>query len=78
MQRPSMETRMGDSIMLDTIMEIESIVKAVEQKIISRSQANGLIKNVLAGQPIHPSEKELINYCNQCGKEHICYGMEGE
>ena len=33
--------------MLDTIMEIESIVKAVEQKLISRSQANGLIKIIL-------------------------------
>lgn len=59
--------------MLDTIMEIESIVKAVEQKLISRSFANGLIKNVLAGQPIHPSEEELVDRCNQCGKEHICY-----
>lgn len=69
---------MGDSIMLDTIMEIESIVKAVENKVISRSFANGLIRNVLAGQPIHPSEEELIDRCNQCGKQHICYGMEGE
>ena len=33
--------------MLDTIMEIESIVKAVESKLISRSQANGLIKIIL-------------------------------
>ena len=39
--------------MLDTIMEIESIVKAVESKLISRSQANGLIKIIL--------EKEIAN-----------------
>ena len=61
MQRPPMETRMGDSIMLDTIMKIESIVKAVEQKLISRSQANGLIKNVLANLPVHPMTPEGDN-----------------
>jgi hypothetical protein len=48
---------MGDSIMLDTIMEIESIVKAVEQKLISRSQANGLIKIILT----EAQEKEIAN-----------------
>jgi len=47
--------------MLDTIMEIESIVKAVESKLISRSTANGLIRNVLAGIPPHPATEEGIN-----------------
>ena len=47
--------------MLDTIMEIESIVKAVESKLISRSQANGLIRNVLADLPVHPMTPEGEN-----------------
>jgi len=47
--------------MLDTIMEIESIVKAVESKLISRTQANGLIRDVLAGVQPHPSTEEGIN-----------------
>ena len=54
--------------MLDTIMEIESIVKAVESKIISRSTGSALIKHVLAGKPT----EELMETCNQCGKEHLC------
>ena len=46
---------------LDTIMEIESIIKAVESKLISRTQANGLIRNVLLQVPPHPSTEEGIN-----------------
>ena len=58
--------------MLDTIMEIESIVKAVERKIISRSTANGLIKNVLSNLAVQQAEGIVVN-CGQCGKEHTCY-----
>ena len=39
---------------LDTMMEIESIVKAVESKLISCTQANGLIRDVLMQVPPHP------------------------
>ena len=48
-------------MILDTMMEIESIVKAVETKQISRSTANGLISNVLAGIPPHPMTEEGMN-----------------
>ena len=58
--------------MLDTIIEIESIVKAVERKIISRSTANGLIKNVLSNLAVQQTEGTVVN-CGQCGKEHECY-----
>ena len=47
--------------MLDTIMEIESIVKAVESKIISRAVANKMIRNVLANVPAHPMTPEGDN-----------------
>ena len=58
--------------MLDVVMEIESIVKAVENKVISRSVANGLIKKLLANVPKHPMEGVIVN-CGQCGEEHTCY-----
>lgn len=58
--------------MLDTIMEIESIVKAVESKLISRSFANGLIKNVLSNLAVQQTKGNVIN-CGHCGKEHICH-----
>ena len=57
--------------MLDTIMEIESIVKAVERKTISRSTANGLIKNVLSNLAVQQAEGTVVN-CGHCGKEHLC------
>ena len=57
--------------MLDTIMEIESIVKAVERKIISRSTANGLIKNVLSNLAVQQAKETVVN-CGHCGKEHLC------
>ena len=49
------DLRLGKT-MIDTIMEIESIVKAVESKLISRSVANGLIRNILEDIPPHPME----------------------
>ena len=56
--REKVDTRMA---ILDTIMEIESIVKAVENKQISRSTANGLIRNVLLEVPPHPMTEEGMN-----------------
>ena len=53
-------------------MEMESIIKAVENKVISRSTANGLIKKLLAKVPAHPMEGVVVN-CGQCGEEHTCY-----
>ena len=58
--------------MLDVVMEIESIVKAVERKVISRSTANGLIKSVLSNLAVQQAEGTVVN-CGQCGKEHTCY-----
>jgi hypothetical protein len=58
--------------MLDVVMEMESIIKAVENKVISRSTANGLIKKLLAKVPAHPMEGVVVN-CGQCGEEHTCY-----
>ena len=52
-------------------MEIESIVKAVERKIISRSTANGLIKNVLSNLAVQQAKETVVN-CGHCGKEHLC------
>ena len=57
--------------MLDVVMEIESIVKAVERKVISRSVANGLIKNVLSNLAVQQAKGTVVN-CGHCGKEHLC------
>ena len=43
---------------LDTIMEIESIIKAVKQKIITRDEGSSLIIDVLLDKAPHPMEAD--------------------
>ena len=61
----------GVPIMLDVVMEMESIIKAVENKVISRSTGNGLIKNLLSNLTVQKTKGTVVN-CGHCGKEHIC------
>jgi hypothetical protein len=50
----------------NTVRDVEAIINDVMKGLISRSVANGLIRNVLTG--VEP----LIIQCGQCGKEHVC------
>ena len=43
---------------LDTMMEIESIIKAVKQKVITRDEGTSLIIDVLQDKALHPMEEE--------------------
>jgi len=46
---------------LDTMMEIESIITAVKQGVMTRDEATSLIVDVLQGIPPHPMTEEGIN-----------------
>ena len=46
---------------LDTMMEIESIITAVKQGVITRDDGTSLIIDVLQGVAPHPMTEEGIN-----------------